>query len=53
VVASVLSCFAFVWYGDFSSFFAMALSTYFYTKTQEPKLKMLQALPLALINGIA
>lgn len=54
VVASVLSCFAFAWYGDFSSFFAMALSIIFLQfKTHEPKLKMLQALPLALINGIA
>ncbi|MFV8353517.1 DUF4173 domain-containing protein [Flavobacterium sp. XS2P14] len=54
VVASVLSCFAFAWYGDFSSFFAMALSIIFLQfKTHKPKLKMLQALPLALINGIA
>ncbi len=54
VVASVLSCFAFAWYGDFSSFFAMALSIIFLQfKTQEPKLKMLQAFPLVLINGIA
>jgi hypothetical protein len=54
VVASVLSCFAFAWYGDFSSFFAMALSIIFLQfKTQEPKLKLLQALPLVLMNGIA
>ena len=54
VVASVLSCFAFAWYGDFSSFLAMALSLIFLQfKTQEPKLKLLQALPLVLINGIA
>ena len=54
VVTSVLSCFAFAWYGDFPSFFAMALSVIFLQfKTQEPKLKLLQALPLVLINGIA
>ena len=54
VVTSVLSCFAFAWYGDFSSFFAMALSIIFLQfKTQEPKLKLLQALPLVLMNGIA
>ena len=54
VAASVLSCFAFAWYGDFSSFFAMALSIIFLQfKIQEPKLKMFQALPLVLINGIA
>ncbi|MFV8347343.1 DUF4173 domain-containing protein [Flavobacterium sp. ZB4P13] len=54
VVTSVLSCFAFAWYGDFPSFFAMALSIIFLQfKTQEPKLKLLQALPLVFINGIA
>ena len=54
VVTSVLSCFAFAWYGDFPSFFAMALSIIFLQfKTQEPKLKLLQSLPLVLINVIA
>ncbi|MFH6971999.1 DUF4153 domain-containing protein [Flavobacterium petrolei] len=54
VVTSVLSCFAFAWYGDFPSFFAMVLSIIFLQfKTQEPKLKLLQALPLVLMNGIA
>jgi hypothetical protein len=54
VVTSVLSCFAFAWYGDFPSFLAMALSIIFLQfKTQEPKLKLLQALPLVFINGIA
>ena len=54
VVTSVLSCFAFAWYGDFPSFFAMVLSIIFLQfKTQEPKLKLLQALPLVVINGIA
>nr|WP_314836313.1 DUF4173 domain-containing protein [uncultured Flavobacterium sp.] len=54
VVTSVLSCFAFAWYGDFPSFFAMVLSIIFLQfKTQEPKLKLLQAFPLIIINGIA
>ena len=54
VVTSVLSCFAFAWYGDFPSFFALALSIIFLQfKTQEPKLKLLQAFPLIIINGIA
>lgn len=54
VVTSVLSCFAFAWYGDFPSFLAIALSIIFLQfKTQEPKLKLLQALPLVFINGIA
>ena len=54
VFTSVLSCFAFAWYGDFPSFFALALSIIFLQfKTQEPKLKLLQAFPLIIINGIA
>jgi uncharacterized membrane protein len=54
VVASVLSCFAFAWYGDFPSFIAMALSIIFLQFIiQEPKLKVLQFLPLVLMNGIA
>jgi hypothetical protein len=54
VVTSVLSCFAFAWYADFPSFLAMALSIIFLQfKTQEPKLKLLQAFPLVFINGIA
>ncbi|WP_158727663.1 MULTISPECIES: DUF4153 domain-containing protein [unclassified Flavobacterium] len=53
VVASVLSCFAFAWYGDFPSFCAMSLSIIFLQfKTHEPKLKLLQAFPLVLFNGI-
>lgn len=53
VVTSVLSCFAFAWYGDFPSFLAMALSIIFLQfKTQEPKLKILQVFPLVFINGI-
>ena len=54
VITSVLSCFAFAWYGDFSSFFAMAFSIVFLQfKTQEPNLKVLQVFPLLLVNGIA
>ncbi|MGO4905739.1 DUF4153 domain-containing protein [Flavobacterium sp. W20_MBD1_R3] len=54
VVTSILSCFSFAWYGDFSSFLAMALSIVFLQfKTQEPKLKLLQAIPLVFINGVA
>jgi hypothetical protein len=39
--------------GDFFIIFAMVLPLFLQFKTQEPKLKLLQALPLALINGIA
>jgi len=54
VITSVLSCFAFAWYGDFPSFFAMAFSIVFLQfKTQEPNLKVLQVFPLVLVNGIA
>ena len=42
VGTSVLSCFAFAWYGDFVSFLALALSVIFLQfKTQESKLKMI------------
>lgn len=54
VITSVLSCFAFAWYGDFQSFLAMVLSIIFLQfKTQEPNLKVLQVFPLVLVNGIA
>ncbi len=54
VIASVLSCLAFAWYGDFVSFLALALSIIFLQfKTQETNLKILQAFPLVFINGIA
>lgn len=54
VITSVLSCFAFAWYGDFASFLALALSVIFLQfKTQEPKLKLLQVFPLVFVNGIA
>ncbi|MWB96360.1 DUF4173 domain-containing protein [Flavobacterium sp. GA093] len=54
VITSVLSCFAFAWYGDFVSFLALALSVVFLQfRTQEPKLKLLQLFPLVIVNGIA
>ncbi|MFL9830834.1 DUF4153 domain-containing protein [Flavobacterium sp. ST-87] len=54
VVTSILSCFAFAWYGDFPSFLAMALSVVFLQfKTQEPNLKLLQVFPLVIVNGLA
>lgn len=53
VVASVLSCISFAWYGDFVSFLALALSVCFLQfKTQEKELKILQVFPIAFINGI-
>ncbi|MDR7208889.1 DUF4173 domain-containing protein [Flavobacterium piscis] len=54
VVTSVLSCLAFAWYGDVASFLALVFSVIFLQfKTQEPKLKLLQAFPLIIVNGIA
>ena len=54
LVASVLSCLAFAWYGDFASFLALVLSVVFLQfKIQEPKLKTLQVFPLIVVNGIA
>lgn len=53
VATSVLSCFAFAWYGDFASFLALALSIIFLQfKTQESKLKIIQVFPLIFVNGI-
>lgn len=53
VVTSVLSCFAFAWYGDFASFLALALSVLFLQfKTQDYKLKIIQIFPLVFLNGI-
>jgi len=52
-VTSVLSCFAFSWYGDFVSFLALAMSIIFLQfKTQDAKLKIIQVFPLVFINGI-
>jgi hypothetical protein len=53
VTTSVLSCFAFAWYGDFISFLALFLSVVFLQfKTQDVKLKIIQVFPLVFINGI-
>lgn len=53
VVTSILSCFAFAWYGDAASFFALALSILFLQfKTQDGELKIIQVFPLILLNGI-
>jgi hypothetical protein len=54
VITSVLSCFAFAWYGDFVSFLALSMSILFLQfKTHEAKLKMLQIFPIVFINGFA
>jgi hypothetical protein len=54
VTASVLSCVAFAWYGDFVSFLALAFSILFLQlKTQHNELKVVQFFPIALINPIA
>ena len=53
MIASILSCLAFAWYGDFVSFLALALSVIFLQfKTQEAKLKIMQVFPLVFLNGI-
>ncbi|TDX09374.1 DUF4173 domain-containing protein [Flavobacterium sp. S87F.05.LMB.W.Kidney.N] len=52
VMTSILSCFAFAWYGDAASFFALALSILFLQfKTQDGELKMIQVFPLIVLNG--
>jgi hypothetical protein len=54
VVTSVLSCFVFAWYGDFSSFLALTLSVVFLQfKTQENSLKIIQIFPLLAVNVFA
>ncbi|MFV5695023.1 DUF4153 domain-containing protein [Flavobacterium sp. LB3P122] len=54
VITSILSCFAFAWYGDFASFLALSMSVLFLQfKTHEVKLKMLQIFPIVVINGLA
>ena len=54
VMTSILSCFAFAWYGDAASFFALALSILFLQfKTQDGELKMIQVFPLIALNGFA
>lgn len=53
VMTSILSCFAFAWYGDAASFFALALSILFLQfKTQDGELKSIQVFPLIFLNGI-
>jgi hypothetical protein len=54
VITSILSCFAFAWYGDFVSFLALSMSILFLQfKTHEVKLKLLQIFPIVFINGFA
>lgn len=54
VVASISSCLAFAWYGDFVSFVALALSILFLQfRIQTPQLKMILVLPILLINAFA
>lgn len=50
---TVLSAMAFAWYGDGVSFWALFFSLVFLQfQNQEVKLKLLQSIPVALINGI-
>jgi hypothetical protein len=52
VVTSILSAFAFAWYGDFPSFLALATSVLFLQfKTQDPELKTIQVFPLIFLNA--
>ena len=54
VVASVFSCLAFAWYGDFVSFVALALSILFLQfRLQSPQLKLILSLPIIVINAFA
>lgn len=51
VITSILSCFAFAWYGDFVSFIALAISILLLQfKTQDPELKTIQVFPLVFLN---
>ncbi|MFH6995698.1 DUF4153 domain-containing protein [Flavobacterium sp. FlaQc-48] len=51
VITSMLSCFAFAWYGDFASFLALAMSVLFLQfKTQDGELKVIQVFPLVFLN---
>lgn len=53
LITSILSCFAFAWYGDFVSFLGMFMSIVFLQfKTHEVKLKIMQVFPLVFLNGI-
>lgn len=54
VVTSILSAFAFAWYGDGASFFALAFSVLFLQfKTQDGELKIIQVFPLIFLNAFA
>ncbi|TRX39206.1 DUF4153 domain-containing protein [Flavobacterium restrictum] len=54
VIASVLSCLAFAWYGDFVSFLALVFSLIFLQfQTQNSELKIIQSFPVVLINLFA
>ncbi|MFV8342206.1 DUF4173 domain-containing protein [Flavobacterium sp. XS2P39] len=54
ILTSVVSCFAFAWYGDFISFVAMGSSLIFLRfSIQDPKLKIVQSIPLVFINLFA
>lgn len=54
VVTSILSCFAFAWYGDFPSFLALSLSVLFLQfKTHDGELKIVQIFPLVFLNAFA
>lgn len=53
VFTSVLSCLSFAWYGDFATFLALFLSiAILQFKTQLAELKLIQVLPLIIINGL-
>jgi hypothetical protein len=52
-VSSLLSCFAFAWYGDFFSFLALFFSLIFLQfQNENSKLKIIQAIPAVFITGI-
>jgi hypothetical protein len=54
IISSVLSSFAFAWYGDFVSFLALFLSVIFLQlRTQDAKLQLIQVFPILIINGFA
>ncbi|PWA07238.1 DUF4153 domain-containing protein [Flavobacterium psychrotolerans] len=51
MISTILSCSAFAWYGDFASFLALVFSLIFLQfKTQDPKLKIIQSIPVVFIN---
>ncbi|HJS00243.1 MAG TPA: DUF4173 domain-containing protein [Flavobacterium sp.] len=51
---SLLSCFAFTWYGDFSSFLAMFSSfVLLQFRLEQPSLQIILALPVTIVNAMA